>query len=424
MKRLIVTECYGAIPISRQGGSGALSDRQADELSQYVERHVLDADLIRIGRDQVRFVNYVGFLRMSDYSIEVLPKVHADNLGYSRKILLRMLARSGYLEISESEADQLEIEEMDLFEILSLLYVRRVTRELVQGVIRTYVSVEDELQTLRGRINVPSQMRTSHRMSTAVPCIYDEFDSNHELNQVLKAALVKVVRLTAQPRIRTMAAHALTYLEEVDERAVVAGLRAQIGKRRPRFDRLNRRFEPSWKLAHLLLSENSPSSRLGGQSTSGLLFKMNELFEHYVGFLLRQAASDVVTKDRSKKLLVKDGNGKQGVFQLEPDYLISKGNGEPSIIVDTKWKVISSKLPRHGVQREDFYQMYAYLTRYPEVGKVILLYPHHDDVKVLDDNGPSEAWHLEGEPGKRLQVYTLDYDNEEEALERVKEMIF
>lgn len=39
-----------------------------------------------------------------------------------------------------------------------------------------------------------------------------------------------------------------------------------------------------------------------------------------------------------------------------------------------RWKNIDESINRHGVKREDFYQMYAYLTKYEDSNVAILLY--------------------------------------------------
>jgi 5-methylcytosine-specific restriction enzyme subunit McrC len=139
---------------------------------------------------------------------------------------------------------------------------------------------------------------------------------------------------------------------------------------------------------------------------------MNDLYEAYIAFLARKITDRLTIKDRSFKLLIKEGTSK-GVFQLEPDLLITNQIGR-QIIVDTKWKMIRANRSRHGVKREDFYQMYAYLTRYKEVETVVLLYPHHNEI-VQPSGYCLESWHLEDQPSKRLKVFSINYEDELKA---------
>ncbi|MCP3776677.1 McrC family protein [Paenibacillus sp. MZ04-78.2] len=124
MKHFVVTECYASILISDHESS-ALSTLQADELSSYISMNRLDQDLIRVSRKSVTFINYVGFIQLSSCSIEILPKVSSNEPSQSRRVLLRMLERTGYLDIHESQVGQIDYEKMNLFEILAFLFTEK-----------------------------------------------------------------------------------------------------------------------------------------------------------------------------------------------------------------------------------------------------------------------------------------------------------
>ena len=414
MKNFIVTECYGSILISDHE-SNALSTLQADELSSYVSRYQLDQDLILISRNSVSFINYVGFIQLSSCSIEILPKVSCNEPSQSRRVLLRMLERTGHLDIHESQVGQIEYEKMNLFEILAFLFTEKVHKELARGVLRSYITQQEELSMVRGRIDTVLQMRREHLKSTTVSCIYDEFHSDHLLNRILKAVLRKITRQSNQLNTRKRAGHAMMYLDEVTDFIDQKVLRSNIY-----FDRRNRRYEECYRLGKLLLSQSAPTSQQGDKKASSFLFKMNDLFESYIAYLARRLTPHVVIKDRSHKLLIKESTNR-GAFQLEPDLLISGTDGQ-SMIIDTKWKMIDSFYSRHGVKREDFYQMYAYLTRYESVGTVILLYPYHDGINRTD-GAPLESWHVEGRRDKRLLVYSIPYEDEFLALLKLQSIM-
>ncbi|WMT43442.1 hypothetical protein RE628_07635 [Paenibacillus sp. D2_2] len=315
----------------------------------------------------------------------------------------------------ESQFGQIDYEKMNLFEILAFLFTEKVLRELSRGVLRTYITQIDELNTVRGRIDTTLQMRRDHLKSTTVSCIYDEFHSNHAINRIFKATLRRIMNHSKQMNTRKRASHAIIYLDEAADSIDQRILRKAIY-----FDRSNRRYEECYRLAMLLLSQSAPTPQKGNKTSSSILFKMNDLFESYIAYLVQKITSHVVVKDRSYKLLIKESNDRS-VFQLEPDLLIQGSNGQ-SMIIDTKWKIIDSSYRRHGVKREDFYQMYAYLTRYKSVGTVILLYPYHDEID-RSDGVPLESWYVEGQPDKRLLVHSINYEDERLALQELKSIL-
>lgn len=407
MKHLIVTESSETIPISNDS-ENALSPNEADELSKYIRTAGLDEGLVRITRTNVTFVNYVGFIQLSSCSIEILPKVSGDNPIQSRKVLLRMLQRTGYLDIHESRMGILATEKMNFFDIIAYLYSTKLLQELNRGVYHAYRVQSDELPSVRGRINLVHQLRRAYSKSSAISCIYDEFHSDNVLNRFLKAAAIRAVTFSRHPETRKKASQALLYLDDVEDHLDICLTHKPFV-----FDRSNKRFQESWRTAQLILSQSAPLSAAGKTQNTSILFKMNDLFEVYVAYLTKKIVRDVIVKDRSYKLLIKEGT-QRGAFQLEPDLLIRSTEGS-NILMDTKWKKINSTIARHGVQREDFYQMYAYLTRYGNVGTVILLYPHHDGI-AKHSGTCLESWHLEGCKDKRLKVYSLDYEDEYKAL--------
>ncbi|RED32185.1 McrC family protein [Paenibacillus sp. VMFN-D1] len=414
MKHFVLTECYGSLPISDQNSS-AFTTAQADELSSYISLNRLEQHLVQISRKSVTFTNYVGFIQLSSCSIEILPKVSSNEPAQSRRVLLRMLERTGFLEVNESQAGQINYEKMNLFEILALLFTEKILRELSKGILRTYITLQEELNTVRGRVDTISQIRRNHLKSTAVSCIFDEFHPNHDLNKVFKLTLRKIMAQSNILKTRKRANHAMMYLDEVADTVDERAIRTPI-----HFDRSNQRYQESYRLAMLLLSQSAPTSQRGKNIGSSILFKMNELFESYIAHLIRKLTPNVIIRDHSHKLLI-NSSTERGVFQLEPDLLITGTNGQ-SIIIDTKWKRIDSSYNRHGVKREDFYQMYAYLTRYERVGTVILLYPHHDGISRTGD-APLESWYIEGLSDKRLLVYSINYEDEGVAKLKLQSLI-
>jgi McrBC 5-methylcytosine restriction system component len=414
MKHLIVTECFDSIPISDSQFQGCLTSAEANELESYVRKQGLDEDGVRISRHEVTFINYVGFIQLRSCSIEILPKVSGDDPRRSRLVLLRMLQRSGFLNIHESQVSQLLIEKMNLFEIIAYLFTEKLALELRKGIFKSYQRESGELQLVRGRIDMNRQLRREALKQPGISCEYDEFQIDNPLNQAFKAALQIVMSRCKASSTKKRAASSMVWLDEVKATGMTHDRLERI-----RFDRTNRRYLESFRLAKLLLSRSTSVSSPGGTSNSSILFKMNDLFEAYIAYLVCTITDKVTVKDRSHKLLVRTGDNR-GVFRLEPDLLVTNPAGK-RIILDTKWKMIHSHRSRHGVKREDFYQMYAYLTRYKEVKDVILLYPHHDG--IVSSGGCLEDWHLEGEPEKKLKVYSIQYEDEQIAGRELRDIL-
>jgi 5-methylcytosine-specific restriction enzyme subunit McrC len=261
-----------------------------------------------------------------------------------------------------------------------------------------------------------AQMVHSARKSASACCMYDEFQINNPLNQLFKAALVQLMYRVHHMRTRNLISNCLLILDEVDR---VPGSRL-LGQA-VYFNRMNKRFYHCYVLARMLLNQTVTITNPGFHKGVSILFKMNELFEAYIAYIAKKVANDVIVKDTRYKLLI-NNNSRRGAFQLEPDLFISLENNR-NMIIDTKWKMIYSSKSRHGVKREDFYQMYAYLTRYKEVETVVLLYPHHPWIST-ESGQCLESWSLEDNPNKQLKVFSISYEDEVRAKNELTRIIF
>ena len=65
--------------------------------------------------------------------------------------------------------------------------------------------------------------------------------------------------------------------------------------------------------------------------------------------------------------------------------------------------------------------MYAYLTKYKDVNAAILLYPSNENIDENDEY--LESWYLEEEQSKRIRVYSINLDNEEQTVKKLINII-
>ncbi|WP_235713490.1 McrC family protein [Bacillus mycoides] len=118
------------------------------------------------------------------------------------------------------------------------------------------------------------------------------------------------------------------------------------------------------------------------------------------------------------RLLVKEKN-KRDIFQLKPDIVVD--NGTTQIIIDTKWKSLTTG-NCSGVKREDLFQIHAYLTRYDRIQTAILLYPQQL-VLDLDYNKQIESWYLHADEEKKLKVYAVPLESKSQTVEELSQIL-
>ncbi|WP_255993396.1 McrC family protein [Clostridium perfringens] len=395
-----------------------ISKREAHELYNYAMSKKLDMDNILWERDTLRFINYVGYIILSTVSIEILPKISLnDSAELERKALLNMLSKCGILKVNYSEISSLKLYKESLNEILAYLFSKKLQKELRKGVYGEYVYIEENINSLKGSLRVQEQIKNIASRSSKAFCRFEEFSRDNKLNKILSFFVKEVMKNVKNRETLKLLRISEMILGEVDGRSVTLNEVNNFS-----FNRLNKPFEDAFTLGKMIVLGESALGNLGGNKAYSILFKMNEIFEIYIGKLLKELLyEETVHMQHSKyKLLVKEESNR-GVFKLIPDIVIEK-NGIERVIIDTKWKSVESKFNRHGVKREDLYQMYAYLTRYKNARTVILIYPYNERIEG-EDGEYLESWYLEDDQHKRLRVYAVNLENEKETLKSLDKIV-
>lgn len=415
MKNLIVSEAFESIEIGNDN-INKLTEREAEELNTYIEANKLDEENIIWGRHSIKFINYVGYIQLSTCSIEILPKVRKNTPEESRRVLLNMLSKSGYFNIKYSDISSLKLEKNSLFEIFGYLFAIKLKNEILKGKVSNYISIEENLQILKGKLMINHHMKNIVHKNSMVYCLYEEFSSNSLLNQIFKLALYKLIpNIKNIETLKILKFCFLNFVEVEDKQVSKTDIGSLL------FDRTNRRFYESYILARMFLTNTISQTTVGSSKNFSILFKMEELFEKYIAYIVgRNSDYDVITQHKKYRLLINENKDK-GVFYLKPDIVVMKENKE-TLLIDTKWKLISGSYNRHGVKREDLFQMYAYLTRYNNAKSVILLYPHNEELEEKKEKY-FKSWCLQEARDKKIRVYSVNYEVEELAIEEINNII-
>ncbi|WP_432693993.1 McrC family protein [Priestia aryabhattai] len=417
MKHFVLTESYDELMISEKPLTNAIHPTQAAELEAFIKKNNLHQKNFLWGRNKLTIINYVGYIRLSNFSMEVLPKVSiSKDKGNARKVLINMLKRSGNIKTSAfSSSDSLNMINDNLFEIFAHVFISLLLKELHKGMFFDYTPHEENSSVLKGSLVISEHVKNITYKKSEIYCRYDQYSVNNKLNQVFKAAIEFLIGNIKNLNTIKKLKFCMMWFSEVDHYTFTAQELEHF-----KFDRLNNRFEPSYILAKMLLANRASDFTQGKKSAFSLLFRMNELFESYISSIIKTCISNVVLLQHMKhKLLVKEGSNKH-VYGLKPDILII--NNSKDIIIDTKWKKINSNYNHHGVKREDFFQMYAYLTRYKNVKSVLLFYPYNENIK-LSAGEMLESWHLEEDIKKRIKVYSVDLTTEYKTQESIYKIL-
>ena len=355
----------------------------------------------RQGRPAVRVTSFAGVVRAPDgFQIEVLPKVGkaiAGGHGEARQLLIDMLrCLPGFRHILTGRA-RLLAARMPLPDIFISEFLRAVERIVKHGLRSDYISLEDDVTALRGKLLTGPHLRRNMFRMDRFFTEHDEFSANRPENRLVHTALRRALALSASPANQRLARELGFVFADVPLSRAPAD-----DFRRIRPDRTMTHYGDALGWARLILGGLSPLTGAGPQPAPSLLFPMEALFEAFVAACLsRQIVRPLFVRTQSRgRHLVR--HREQDWFRLVPDILIREGNCN-RLVLDTKWKLLDARLAdpkqKYGLSERDFYQMLAYGLNYFDEsgGDMALVYPKTDAF-----DRPLPPFQFSGTEGLRL----------------------
>ena len=290
----------------------------------------------------------VGALRVGDLQVQVTPK---EKVGLTRLLfLLGYAADPGF----RSE-DVAGVEDADLWPALAESLARLAERATGRGVLQGYLTVEDSLRTVRGRIRMSDQISRHPGLMLPIEVTFDDFTVDIPENQILRTA---IRRMLAVPRLSDAARSRLAHLD--GRLAEVTVLRAGQEVPKWRRSRLNERYAAALRLAEIVLSNASAEAGSGDVTVAAFVVDMAKVFEDFVGTALTEALRRYpgTTRLQYPTHLDERVSGQSAAIPMKVDIVHSVAK-TPHLIFDAKYKAAGSG---DRYPNADHYQMLAYCT--------------------------------------------------------------
>ncbi|MET4541248.1 5-methylcytosine-specific restriction enzyme subunit McrC [Arthrobacter bambusae] len=347
--------------------SGGVVDKLDPQSAAFINTSGLaKASPMGMGLYRIEPVGKVGSVRTAAVQLEVRPK---DRLGLSR--LLFLLSYAGEQGFRDHSVEA--VEHPDLWSALAESLAQLADRALSRGVLQGYLTVEESLRTVKGRIRISDQISRRPGMMVPLEVSYDEFTEDIAENRILRAALERMGKV---PGVRPDVLSRLRQLKgKLD-----AVTRLQSGAPLPpwRASRMNLRYHPVLRLSEVILRNASAEAGEGKQHTASFVVDMAQVFEEFVGTALRGAMSAHPGEMRLHYgALLNEAVYDSDRLTVRPDAVHFLG-GRPVVVYDSKYKAASDA---GASLSADHYQLLAYCTAL-RVPTAWLVYAGRGDVKL------------------------------------------
>jgi 5-methylcytosine-specific restriction enzyme subunit McrC len=183
---------------------------------------------------------------------------------------------------------------------------------------------------------------------------------------------------------------------------------------RVRYTPITLGFARAAQLSRLVLRHKGLLSEVdAGGDSEGVLFDVAELWELFVLAALRRVATGLevlhgTSQEEGRRTLLSSEADGSTLGELRPDAIVRRHRGVIGVL-DAKYKSPwRSRWNPNGPQREDLYQLAAYLSRYSAAGWGVLAYPVDPDRPGVPEVELKNPWRLES--GQRVWMLTLPHD--------------
>lgn len=348
---LRVGEQYDGIPFSTQ---------HLESLAELSIR--LGQRYFTLGHRSVRFRHYVGILATPALTVEILPKADRESDSEDplwQQILVDLLRACYFIRPESSGFATVAARPGALLDWYIEVFMEELQRLLHHGLLHQYQKNAAELGTLKGRLNLPRQLRRNLIHRERFHVVYDQYSDRHPANLTIGAALKMLLNLPLANGLRSR----LVYLSncfptpQTDELQFLR--QPELLHRDPRLER----YATALSMAHHILQDERPEVQAGPYRGLSLLFDMNQLFETY---LYRQLCR---WKEAGMQLERQQSTVFWGQNRLRPDLVLASSGKR--WVLDTKWKILPSLQP----SADELRQIYVYCD-YFEAKRGVLIYPH------------------------------------------------
>lgn len=304
------------------------------------------------GRWRLSATRYVGVAAVNGHVIRVAPKIPVHRL-------FELLTHT--MQLVEWRHDAADWEGSDdLVPVIAASFLDHAERALRGGILQGYVTVSDDLYSVRGQIDFGRLSGRARELPLPIAVNYDDYTTDVIENQLLAGAGRVLLRLGTLTPALTNRLRRLEF-QLID----ITPTRPSASPAEVRWTKLNERYRSAVALARLILQSTAFDFENDGPSRgSTLLVNMDRVFEELVGHGMRRALAPVgFTVDLQHRTSL-DHEKRIGI---RPDIVVRKG-AEVVAVADLKNKRTGAINPG------DVYQAVGYATRF-DLPEVALIYP-------------------------------------------------
>ena len=326
------------------------------------------------------------------------------NIYYMLAYAFQELRQNNYVEI---EGETFE----DIYDLFAEILVRGISNQLKQGLYREYVTRNESMQTVMGKIDINGTIAQKMHNSQQIACDYDELSEDNTYNQILVTTASILIRHSDVKKERkSQLKKLMLFFQQVQPKDIHS-----IRWNALRFDRNNKNYRMLLYICYFIVSEWLMSTEEGK-------YKMREfsddhmcrLFEKFVLEYYKKHYPELKPCAAQIEWNIEREQSTVNILPImQTDILLSRG--VDTLIIDTKYygKSMQKQFDKHKIHSQNLYQIHTYVTEYDKdkKGNVngMLLYAKTQEEIVPDGQ-------MKHRNGNTIYFRTLDLNRNFEGI--------
>lgn len=359
-----------------------------------VAYHGVYTPFFKLIRHGVQFCEYVGVLQVGEILIEVLPKADKKEKENDKQkwqdLLIKMIRTVWGFPVKDSGSSNLKLQNSSVLDLYFELYIVELESLLHHGLVKKYLREEKNATALKGKLSFSKHLQKNIVHQERFYIETTKYSVDHELHQILYAALQLLSRLNRNNLLASRIGNLLLNFPEQRAIKVTSSTFSRIT-----YNRKIVVYQRAMEIAELLLLNYHPDISKGRKNVLALMFDMNVLWEQFV---LRVLQKHLTTHKVSGQVTKKFWRSKNTGSSMRPDIVLQNREGKSTVVLDTKWKNLNGSSP----SPDDLRQMYVY-HEYFQAKQVALIYPGDGDAL----NGQFYQKNQEGVDDKHCHIIQI-----------------
>lgn len=317
------------------------------------------------------------------------------NVYYMLSYAFQALQEQGYQNILTEEFE-------NTAELFAAILSKGISLQLKRGLNRKYITQQESLSSIRGKINITDSIKTRSIIKTRLVCSYDEFSENSELNRILKTTVLLLLKSDISKKRKKELRQLMVYFSNVDT-LEVHSIDWNI-----KYDRNNQTYHLLISICNLVIKGLLQSQATGETKLMSFLDeqRMCRLYEKFILEYFRKHYPQISANAEQIPWQL-DSESKDMLPVMQSDIMLKQDNNV--LIIDAKYYTHTTQVQydTHTLHSANLYQIFTYvknkeveLRAKPHKVSGMLLYAKTDEAIY-----PNNSYQMSG---NKIDVKTLD----------------